>query len=63
MDFAQLVADCSQNMTVVGRFLSLLELYKLKAVDFDQEDPLGNLYVEWTGKTFTDDELERAMGE
>ena len=63
MEFRQLVADCSQSMTVVGRFLSLLELYRLKAVDFEQEEPLGDLYVGWTGKTFDEDTLNKAMGE
>lgn len=63
MEFHQLVADCSQSMTVVGRFLSLLELYRLKAVDFEQEEPLGDLYVGWTGKTFDEDALTKALGE
>lgn len=63
MEFRQLVAECTQSMTVVGRFLSLLELYRLKAVDFRQAEPLGDLYVTWTGKTFADGELTKALGE
>ena len=36
-------------MQVVGRLLALLELYKARAVETDQEEPLGQLNVSWTG--------------
>ncbi len=36
-------------MTVVGRFLALLELYKARAVGIEQPEPLGELSVAWTG--------------
>jgi segregation and condensation protein A len=32
----------------VARFLALLELYRDKAVGFDQLQPLGDLTVHWT---------------
>jgi segregation and condensation protein A len=45
--FRALVADCPDTMTVVGRFLALLELYREGAVAFDQVAPLGELHVRW----------------
>lgn len=47
--FATLVADCGQTMEIVARFLALLELYRESAVTFEQEDPLGELLVQWAG--------------
>ncbi|MCQ9332509.1 segregation and condensation protein A [Corynebacterium phoceense] len=49
MSFAALTRDCTVSMEVVGRFLALLELYKAKAVDAQQEESLGPLDVAWTG--------------
>ncbi len=34
---------------MVARFLALLELYHEGAVAFEQVDPLGELYIRWTG--------------
>jgi len=48
--FSELVADCSAPMEVVGRFLALLELYRTRAVAFDQSEPLGVLQISWTGE-------------
>jgi segregation and condensation protein A len=39
--FSELVADCAAPIEVVGRFLALLELYRSRAVAFDQSEPLG----------------------
>ncbi|MFF6886796.1 segregation/condensation protein A [Streptomyces sp. NPDC012421] len=47
--FRELVEDAGDTLTVVARFLALLELYREKAVALDQEDPLGELSVSWTG--------------
>ena len=47
--FSALTRDCTLSMQVVGRFLALLELYKARAVETDQEEPLGQLNVSWTG--------------
>jgi segregation and condensation protein A len=52
--FAELVADCGAPMEIVGRFLALLELYRARAVAFDQSEPLGVLQVSWTGDRPTD---------
>jgi segregation and condensation protein A len=47
--FRALSADCPDTLTVVARFLALLELYREGAVTFDQVSPLGELVVRWTG--------------
>jgi segregation and condensation protein A len=47
--FRALTADCAGTYEVVARFLALLELYRARAVSFDQIQPLGELHVTWTG--------------
>ncbi|MFF9584709.1 segregation/condensation protein A [Streptomyces achromogenes] len=47
--FRVLVEDTEDTLTVVARFLALLELYREKAVALDQETALGELLVRWTG--------------
>ncbi|MET8771530.1 segregation/condensation protein A [Streptomyces sp. NPDC004658] len=47
--FRVLVEDTGDTLTVVARFLALLELYREKAVALDQETALGELLVRWTG--------------
>ncbi|WP_405466412.1 segregation/condensation protein A [Streptomyces jietaisiensis] len=47
--FRVLVEDTEDTLTVVARFLALLELYREKAVALDQESALGELLVRWTG--------------
>ncbi|MBW5423092.1 segregation/condensation protein A [Streptomyces sp. BG9H] len=63
--FRVLVADAGDTLTVVARFLALLELYREKAVALDQEDALGELMVRWTGgdgagEPTVTDEFDRA---
>ncbi|GAB7034403.1 segregation/condensation protein A [Streptomyces sp. NPDC021749] len=47
--FQELVADAPDTLTVVARFLALLELYRERVVALDQEEALGALTVRWTG--------------
>ncbi|MFE0632399.1 segregation and condensation protein A [Streptomyces sp. NPDC058864] len=47
--FRELTFDAPDTLTVVARFLALLELYREKAVALDQEEALGTLQVRWTG--------------
>ena len=54
--FSDLIADC-QPIEIVGRFLALLELFRSRAVAFDQSEPLGVLQVSWTGEEPTSAEL------
>ena len=48
--FSELVADCGAPIEIVGRFLALLELYRGRAVAFEQAEPLGVLQISWTGQ-------------
>lgn len=62
--FRLLVQDTDDTLTVVARFLALLELYREKAVALDQETALGELTVRWTGgdgdaATTVTDEFDR----
>lgn len=47
--FRGLTEDAPDTLTVVARFLALLELYREKAVTLDQEEALGELMVRWAG--------------
>jgi segregation and condensation protein A len=47
--FRSLIEDTDDTLTVVARFLALLELYREKAVALEQEAALGELLVRWTG--------------
>lgn len=49
LTFAALTRDCTLSMEKIGRFLALLELYKARAIGVEQEDPLSDLKVAWTG--------------
>ncbi|MBT2597761.1 ScpA family protein [Arthrobacter sp. ISL-72] len=48
MSFRTLIADAESTLVVVVRFLALLEMFRDKAVGFDQLQPLGDLTVRWT---------------
>ena len=60
---SELVADCSEPIEIVGRFLALLELYRARTVAFEQSEPLGVLQVSWTGDQVINEELVRAEWE
>ncbi|MEV0010053.1 segregation/condensation protein A [Streptomyces sp. NPDC047973] len=49
ISFRELTEDAADTLTVVARFLALLELYREKAVTLDQEEALGDLLVRWAG--------------
>lgn len=49
VSFQTLTKDCEVSMEVIGRFLALLELYKVHAVGVDQVESLGELRIAWTG--------------
>ncbi|WP_411573703.1 segregation/condensation protein A [Streptomyces fradiae] len=61
--FAELAEGADDTLTVVARFLALLELYRDRAVALDQDVPLGELTVRWTGgeaEAAVTDEFDRA---
>ncbi|UCM87129.1 segregation and condensation protein A [Streptomyces marincola] len=63
--FAELTRDAGDTLTVVARFLALLELYRERAVALDQDEALGPLLVRWegeaTGRPLVTDEFDRAV--
>ncbi|MCF4137645.1 segregation/condensation protein A [Streptomyces sp. Tue 6430] len=61
--FRTLVEDTDDPLTVVARFLALLELYREKAVALDQETALGELLVRWTGGDGDGDDRPRVTDE
>ena len=61
--FSELVADCTEGIQIVGRFLALLELYRARTVAFEQSEPLGVLQVSWTGDQMINEELVRSEWE
>ncbi|MEV8536927.1 segregation/condensation protein A [Streptomyces sp. NPDC051211] len=64
--FAELTEDAPDTLTVVARFLALLELYREKAVVLDQEEALQALTVRWSGGdagAAVTDEFDRVVEE
>lgn len=61
--FSDLVADCQMPLEIVGRFLALLELYRARAVAFEQPEPLGVLQISWTGERPDGQQLATADAE
>jgi len=64
--FRELVAGVdvsSDRGVIVARFLAVLELYRRDAVMFEQAEPLGELFVEWTGSDFSDEDLSTLGGD
>lgn len=49
--FAELTEDAQDTLTVVARFLALLELYRERAVTLEQPEALGDLTVGWSGRS------------
>jgi segregation and condensation protein A len=47
--FRALTTDCAGTYEIVARFLAVLELYREQAVSLEQIEPLGELYITWTG--------------
>ena len=47
--FRALASDAPDTMTVVARFLAILELFKAGAIHFEQVSALGELNVQWVG--------------
>lgn len=49
LTFRELAEDAPDTLTVVARFLALLELYRERAVGLEQQEALGALTVSWSG--------------
>ncbi len=61
LTFGALVADCTHGTEVVASFLGLLELYRERAVGFEQTEALGELKVGWTRDDSDTDDIEKAI--
>lgn len=48
LTFRAIIADAESTLVVVARFLALLELFRDRAVAFDQLSPLADLAIHWT---------------
>lgn len=46
--FAELIADAETVLVVVVRFLSVLELFRDRAIDVRQDEPLADVWITWT---------------
>ena len=46
--FAELIADAETVLVVVVRFLSILELFRDRAIDVRQDEPLAAVWITWT---------------
>lgn len=57
LTFFEIIREVTDRAVVVARFLSILELYRLDAVGFNQDNPLGELNLIWRGTDFDDDRL------
>lgn len=68
LDFREVVADASAHLVVVVRFLALLEMFRQRAISFEQKDPLGPLRISLASESSFDaeavqDEYEGSGGE
>jgi segregation and condensation protein A len=58
--FARLCGGKTERIEVVVRFVALLELYKVGAVDLEQGERFGDIVATWTGEAGIGDALEDA---
>ena len=61
--FRGLIADAPDKVTVVARFLALLELFRTGSVQFEQMTPLGEIVVRWTGSAIGEVEVSDEFDE
>jgi segregation and condensation protein A len=47
LTFSSLISDASTTMVVVVRFLGLLTMYRDRLIEWHQDEPLGEITVEW----------------
>jgi segregation and condensation protein A len=62
LTFRELISSVKDRAILVARFLSILELYRLGAVAFEQHESLGPLQITWQAETFDESELA-ALGD
>ena len=57
LTFRELIGSVKDRAVVVARFLAVLELYRLAAISFEQDSPLGDLKLAWRAENFDDEKL------
>lgn len=55
--FFEVIREVKDRAIIVARFLAVLELYRLSALVFEQDSPLGDLKLTWRGEDFDDEKL------
>ena len=61
LTFRDLVGGLTDRAKVVARFLAILELYRLAAISFEQDSPLGDVQLTWRADDFDNEQLN-ALG-
>jgi segregation and condensation protein A len=61
LTFRELISSVRDRAVLVARFLSILELYRLGAVAFEQSESLGPLQITWQADDFDETQLS-ALG-
>jgi len=57
LTFRELISSVRDRAVLVARFLSILELYRLGAVAFEQSESLGPLQITWQADDFEESQL------
>ena len=57
LTFFELIREVKDRAVIVARFLAILELYRMNALSFSQESPLGDLILTWQDNDFDDEKL------
>jgi segregation and condensation protein A len=55
--FFEIIREVKDRAIVVARFLAILELYRMSALSFEQETPLGDLLITWRAESFNEEQL------
>ncbi len=55
--FFEVIREVKDRAVIVARFLAVLELYRLNALIFEQDTPLGDLNLTWRDNDFDDEKL------
>ncbi len=57
LTFFEVIREVKDRAVIVARFLAVLELYRMSALVFEQDTPLGALLLTWRDNDFDDEKL------
>jgi segregation and condensation protein A len=57
LSFKEIIGSVRDRGILVARFLSVLELYRLSAISFEQKEALGPLQITWLADNFDENDL------